>query len=357
MESRSNTYSSQCVWIVETHRPPACGQFCGLRRCVEYQNLVNTCQFMVVFHETEHQNVIPEQGRFFIATEQSGLQDRIIVAPYSGSGESWQLIHIQSGALELMVARPSGPEVLTQITAPAFLCQPVRPFQSIRLLAGSSGVHFAVDEICMFAAVGSRPEAVELRMMISDTASFSFQDDPNEELLIARSMNGIASEIAGGQPGRQTIIEAELRCLLVRIWRSSSKAGDTVSSDAPQTILLRKFRQLVEAQYRKRWRVQDFATALGTTPDRLHNVATKSLDRTPLNLIHERTQREAKALLTRSNMTVEQVAAYLGFSTAAQFSAFFRKLEGQAPGRYRTEHAVSRQDVEELPSSSLTDWP
>lgn len=301
--------------------------------------------------------MIPDQARFFIATQQSGLQDRIIVAPYARTGGSWQLIHLQSGTLELTVAGPQGTEVLMQMTAPAFLCQPVKPLQSIKLLAGSSGVHFAVDEIGMFAAVGSRPEAVELRMMISDTATLSFQDYQDEELLIARSMNGIAFEIAGGQPGRQTIIEAELRCLLVRLWRSSHKAGHTVSSDGPQTILLRKFRQLVEAQYRKRWRVQDYATALGTTPDRLHNVATKSLGRTPLNLIHDRSQSEAKALLTRSNMTVEQIAAYLGFSSAAQFSAFFRKQEGQPPGRYRIVHSSSQQEVTNPSTTSLVDWP
>jgi len=94
----------------------------------------------------------------------------------------------------------------------------------------------------------------------------------------------LQSEIEGGQPGHQTIVEAELRCLLVRLWRHSYQAIHTVSSDGPQTILLRRFRQLVEAQYRKRWRVQDYAAALGTTADRLHNVATKSLGRSPLNL-------------------------------------------------------------------------
>ena len=298
-----------------------------------------------------------EQGRFFIATQDSGLQDRIIVAPFSGGDGSWQLIHIHSGALELTVAENSDGEVLTQITAPALLCQPVRAHQSIKLLAGSSCLHLAVDEIGMFAAVGSRPEAVELHMMIGDTVSLSFQDHPEEEAHIAKSFSGIAAEIKGDEPGRQTIIEAELRCLLVRLWRHSSHARQTISTDGPQTILLRRFRQLVEAQYRNRWRVQDYATALGTTPDRLHNVATKSLGRSPLNLIHERSLREAKGLLTRSNMTIEQIAAYLGFTSAAQFSAFFRKLAGRAPGRYRTEQAALQQDVAQLPRSSLTDWP
>jgi len=156
--------------------------------------------------------VTSEQGRFFIATQDSGLQDRIIVAPFSGGDGSWQLIHILSGALELTVAENSDGEVLTQITAPALLCQPVKAHQSIKLLAGSSCLHLAVDEIGMFAAVGSRPEAVELHMMIGDTVSLSFQDHPKEEAHIAKSFSGIASEIKGGEPGRQTI--SKLSCVV-----------------------------------------------------------------------------------------------------------------------------------------------
>lgn len=301
--------------------------------------------------------MISEHGRFFIAIQQSGLQNRHIVAPYAANEGSWQLVHIQSGALELTTAGPSGVEVTSQIMAPAFLCHPVKANQSIKLLAGSSGTQFAVDEIGMFAAVGSRPESVELRMMISTTSSLAFDEYPQEEALVAKSLAGIASEIEGRQPGHQTIIEAELLCLLLRVWRHSHHAGHTISSDGPQTILLRRFRQLVEAQYRNRWGVKDYAIALGTTPDRLHNVATKSLARAPLDLIHERSQREAKALLWRSNMTVEQIAAYLGFTSAAQFSAFFRKKEGRAPGRYRKDHAFSQKDIAKPLNASLTDWP
>ncbi len=301
--------------------------------------------------------MIFEQGRFFFTAQQSGLQDRIIVAPYSAADGAWQLIYIHSGALELTLEQPSAVEAVTQMDAPVLLCQPVKSHQSIKLIAGSSGYQLAVDEAGMFAAVGSRPEAVELRMLLSDTASLSLTTHPDEKVLIENSLLAISAEIEAGQPGGQTIIEAELRCLLVRLWRRSYEASRTQSSDGPQTILLRRFRQLVEAQFRKRWRVQDYAFNLGTTPDRLHSIATKSLGRSPLNLIHERSQREAKALLTRSNMTVEQIAAYLGFTSAAQFSAFFNKQEGQAPGRYRSNHAKSQQDVAKVTSSSLTDWP
>ncbi len=205
--------------------------------------------------------------------------------------------------------------------------------------------------------LGSRPEAIELRIMVRGTVLMPLAELPNEEVLVRKSIDAIAFESDNDQPGQQTIIEAELRCLLVRLWRHCYHAKDTVSSDGPQTILLRRFRQLVEAHFRDRWRISDYANALGTTADRLHNLATKSLGRTPLALVHERSLREAKALLTRSNMSVEQVAAYLGFGTSAQFSAFFRKHESVPPSQFRLEAAASKAHQSKVIETSLMDWP
>ena len=113
---------------------------------------------------------------------------------------------------------------------------------------------------------------------------------------------------------------------------------------------------MLEAQFRNRWRVLDYADALGTTTDRLHDITTSALQRTPLSLIHERSLFEAKALLRRSNMTIEQVANYLGFQSAAQFSNFFQHGSGERPGRYRKIARSQRDDRAPVPEH-LTDWP
>lgn len=298
-----------------------------------------------------------EPSQYFLSPLQSGLQDRNVVAPYSQRNRSWQIVFLTAGELEFVASNENRNEVIGQLSAPGLLCQPVEQRRSIRLLAGSSGIHLSMDEAGMFAAVGSQPEAVELRVMISDAAALSLGQMPDAHAQIDQTLNVIEREMGTKMPGQHSIVEAQIRCLLVQIWRHSFHTKDIRSTDGPQTILLRRFRQLVESHYRERWRVSDYAKALGTSTDRLHNVATRSLGRAPLTLIHERSHREAKALLTRSNMSLEQVAAYLGFSSPAQFSGFFRKHENQPPGHYRAKHTASSENLNPRSSSSLTDWP
>ena len=293
-------------------------------------------------------------AQYFISELSSGLQDRIIVAPFYTSDKSWQIIYLRSGAIDL-VTIPQ--DIRKHIEAPALLCLPVDRQWQVRLGAGSSGMHLAVNDIGMTSAIGSRPEAVELRIMVSDLAALPLGGLAEQEARISAALHAIMEEDRRKSPGHVVILEAHLRCLLIHFWREVYKTDETITEGGHQTILLRRFRQLLETHYRSRWRVRDYANALGTTADQLHNLATLKLKRKPLDLIHERSHREAKALLTRSNMTLEQIAAYLGFKTSAQFSALFRKLEGLPPGKYRSERFAQQTELAIEQDTSFYDWP
>jgi transcriptional regulator GlxA family with amidase domain len=43
----------------------------------------------------------------------------------------------------------------------------------------------------------------------------------------------------------------------------------------------------------------------------------------------------AKRLLTDSRLSLEQIAAQVGYDSAAAFSRVFKKLTGRAPGAWR----------------------
>lgn len=296
-------------------------------------------------------------SHFFFDRLKSGLQDRIVVAPRAATNRWWQIIHVQSGAAKIL--RP-GMEALQEadtMEAPALVCLPDNAQRQVKLLAGSSGVQLALDGPGMANVLGNRPEAVELRVMLRDMVALSLDAHPEQGMQVAQAVNTIGIEAHRRAPGHLVMIEAQLRCLLIQLWRHSYNAADVPREYRPRDSVLWRFRQLVEINFRSRWRVSDYANALGTTPDRLHNLATQSLTRTPQQLIHERTQREAKALLTRSNMTLDQIAAYLGFKTSAQFSAFFRKLEGIPPGRYRLEHSARQAEPAVAQTAGFPDWP
>lgn len=283
----------------------------------------------------------------------SGLQDRVVVPPYPQNVRAWQIVYLQTGTLDL---RGEG-AMTTTLYAPGLICHPVTLGQQLRIRAGSSGVHVALNQMGMNAALGANPESAEIRQMVRSTVTLALGPLPEVAQTTAVCVGILSAEMDQPAPGHVAIFDAQLRCLLVYLWRHSQSTGDTIAPDGTQTILLRQFRQLVEARFRSRWRVADYAQALGTSPDRLHNVATTALGRTPLSLIHERLLNEAKALLTRSNMTLDQISAELGFHSAAQFSAFFRKGTGQPPGQFRTAYAEMANASPDETVAAFTDWP
>lgn len=298
-----------------------------------------------------------DDSHFFFTDLTSGLQDRIVVAPFPSERRCWQIVYVHSGSVEILGSDTDQPDRANLMDAPALLCRPVDAGRQIKLQAGSTGFHLALDGVAMTNVLGNRPEAVELRVMVRDLVALALGDRPEQDRQIILALNAIGMETRGRASGRLVVIEAQLRCLLIYLWRHSYSAGEAAFADGVQMGVLRRFRQLVEIHFRSRWRVADYADALGTTPDRLHNLATKTLGRTPLQLIHDRAHREARALLTRSNMTLDQIAAYLGFKTSAQFSVFFRKLEGMPPGKYRLKDVAKQAEPAAEQETGFPDWP
>jgi AraC family transcriptional activator of pobA len=280
-----------------------------------------------------------------------GLQDRRLVSPFVSSDETWDIIYLRSGALEL-----TG-EQSELFEAPAILCLPHDPQRQIRLAAGSAGAHLAINNIAMTNTLGNRPEALDLTVLINSPIALSLQSLRELQKYAAFTLENIGNETQNQSPGRLVLIEAHLRGLLIHLWREAFQPDTTQTRDGPQTILLRRFRQLVETNFRKRWKVKDYADALNTTSDRLHNVTTSVLGRRPLDLVHERTLREARDLLAKSNLTLDQIAAYLGFATTPHFSSYFRKKEGLPPGRFRSASLAERLDAPLIKSTHFDDWP
>ncbi|MYM54948.1 helix-turn-helix domain-containing protein [Thalassovita mangrovi] len=290
--------------------------------------------------------------QFHAELVRGGLQNRVVGSGGTGAGPRWLLVYVSSGTLEL-----SGPAERREIPGPALLWQPVDPAVRISFFAGSVGAHLLIGELGLSAAVGSKPEAAEMRLMADRPHVLPLDGQGAVNTNITQAFNVILAEIAAAQPGMETIIEAQLRFLLVLIWRHVSMTSDRIARGAAQTVLLRRFRQLVEAHFRQRWKVADYARDLGTTADRLHAICRNTLGSSPLQLIHDRTIYEAQSLLDRSNMTIDQIADSLGFNSAAQFNKFFSTNAGMPPGRYRKLLRDSAADAKPQGMAGFTDWP
>jgi AraC family transcriptional activator of pobA len=173
-----------------------------------------------------------------------------------------------------------------------------------------------VDTGGLFAA----PRALPL------TADGAFEE------LLAR----LAIELAWTAPGHSEAVEALLVLVLVEALRAARQAPAASSRRGAAAALVARFRGLVEAKHRSETRVEAYAAELGVSAKRLRNACARAAATTPLRIIQHRLLLEARRLLLYSNMTVSEVAYFLGFDDPAYFTRVFTKATGASPRAFRS---------------------
>ena len=81
--------------------------------------------------------------------------------------------------------------------------------------------------------------------------------------------------------------------------------------------------------------VKEYADMLNRSPKTLSNLFMRYGLPSPLRVIHERIEAEAKRLLLYSTKSAKEIADILGFEDLATFSRFFKKMEGKSISEYR----------------------
>jgi len=79
-------------------------------------------------------------------------------------------------------------------------------------------------------------------------------------------------------------------------------------------------------------------------PDRVERpgAVKAATGRTAAQLVREARTREAKRFLLRTDLTVRQVASWVGFADPAYFCRFFRRETGSSPGDFRQGRGFSQ---------------
>ena len=276
--------------------------------------------------------------------------------------QRWSLAAGDGASLGRFVHLSSGRGTLTHqrgdigLRALDLVWMPAGQAVGLRVDAGSEGIVVGVSDSLLAAAIGSHAEAHLLRHLTGRAARLTVHEtDPRDEIL--GSLRAIESEARKGLAGSWGYLSAHLTIVLVWMWRLGSP-GPLGSAALPAgTQRLQRFRQLVEAQFREHWTVQRYAQALGTSPDRLHDLCERSVGRPPLTLVHQRVVLEAGRLLASTDLGIEQVAAELGFGSAAHFSRFFRRWTDTSPSAGRRQARDRAQGATASLPASYADWP
>jgi AraC family transcriptional regulator, transcriptional activator of pobA len=282
----------------------------------------------------------------------SGLDDRFVGGLVNFPGRTVQCIMVLSGrALRLK------PESEETIVGPAINWGPKSPNTRIKAKAGSNGIIMTLGDATLSNAIGHKPEAAALRLMSAREFTLGLTEKPDIAETISTCFDAIFKELEAGQTGMETVIEAQIRIMLVSLWRAGVNEMIEDQSYKSANLTLERFRHLVEAHLRERWPVHQFATELDVSPDRLHDICTRTLGKPPQRLIRDRLTFEAQALLHRSHQTLDQIADHLGFRSTSQFSAFFKAEVGVPPGSFRRASRQQGWDEKAAQVGSYADWP
>lgn len=99
--------------------------------------------------------------------------------------------------------------------------------------------------------------------------------------------------------------------------------------------IVRRYHVLVDEHFREMKRVQDYAELLHRSPKTLSNLFAACGYASPLAVIHDRVNAEARRLLLYTSKTAKEIAYLLGFDDTAVFSRFFSKMNGESITEYR----------------------
>ncbi|MFJ3681368.1 helix-turn-helix domain-containing protein [Pseudomonas sp. NPDC090208] len=238
--------------------------------------------------------------------------------------------------------------------APLIASLPAATGVRLQVGAGAQVRLIACSSAMTADAIGDTAESFALRILVDGVI---FHDLSADQALshFQPMFDGVARELRAAQSSWMAV-SSWLRLLLIAVCRltgmfEQGHSGETAS-------VLQRFRQMVEAHFREQRPVNFYAGMLGMTPDRLHAICTRELQRTPLALIHERLLHEARQRLERSSGSVEQVAAGLGFRDPTYFSHFFKRKAGCSPAQYRRSIRESGEEVAAAAlSAGYSDWP
>lgn len=104
--------------------------------------------------------------------------------------------------------------------------------------------------------------------------------------------------------------------------------------------LVEKFKNMVEAMFKNKKKVADFARELSVTPNYLNEIVKKITGYPASHHIRQRVVLEAKRQAAYSDVCMKEVAWNLGFSDIAHFSKFFKNSTGTNFSDFKKECLV-----------------
>ena len=147
---------------------------------------------------------------------------------------------------------------------------------------------------------------------------------------------------------QEEMLRISLKRFIIQCTRIARNRMNVTQEKEKSFEVVRQYYNLVDEYFRQMKQVQDYADMLHKSPKTLSNIFSTYKLPSPLRVIHERIEAEAKRLLLYSNKSAKEIADLLGFEDQASFSRFFKNMTGQSTVQFRSENEKEKEEFEEV---------
>lgn len=170
---------------------------------------------------------------------------------------------------------------------------------------------------------------------------FDGNDDQFVKMNCSRSRDDIMflfqtllREVDEKQEGCEAICQDLLEVLLLWLVRANAFAlRDATTHETNKECVAAK--RYLDEHFAENVTLDTLAALTHVSKYYLSHAFSKEYGVAPINYLIRRRISEGKELLTRTNYSIAEISAVLGFNSPSYFSQSFRRQEGQSPAQYR----------------------
>ncbi|MDX9853888.1 MAG: helix-turn-helix transcriptional regulator [Tenuifilaceae bacterium] len=137
------------------------------------------------------------------------------------------------------------------------------------------------------------------------------------------------------QKFKEQAVASLLKLFLITCNGSCSLTFDSPHSQEAGFSVLKRFRDLVEHNFKQWHATSNYAKAMSITPDYLNRTVKSLVGKTAKEYLQSKLITAAKRNLFFTDMSVKEIGYDLGFSEPANFNQFFKKQTGKSPAAFR----------------------
>lgn len=134
---------------------------------------------------------------------------------------------------------------------------------------------------------------------------------------------------------QEEMLRITLKRLIIICTRIARDKYEITQESEKYFDIVRQFYVLVDNNFRTKKQVKEYADMLCRSPKTLTNLCADYGFPSPLQIIHDRINAEARRLLLYTSKSAKEISDILGFEDSATFSRFFKNKTGNSISEFR----------------------